>query len=105
MSFPRGGSPTFELTVPAETVDFTEVENITVSLLSGAADITKTAPDVTVVSATRIEVTLTQEETLLMTDRHVSIQVNWTYPGTDLRWATQIATVAVDRNLYMKVIE
>ena len=104
MSFPRGTTPTFILTIPNGSEAFNEVENITVSICSKFNEIVKTGNDVTVISATEIMVTLTQEESFTLAGKEAEIMVNWTYPGTQLRWGTDVANVAVDKQLHMKVI-
>lgn len=104
MSFPRGATPTFVLTIPEDYEDFTQVENITVDIMSEQQTITKSGEAVTVLSATEIEVTLTQEESLSLRGSSAELQVNWTYPDSALRWSTDIKPVGIDEQLHMAVI-
>lgn len=104
MPFPRGGTPTFLMTIPDGYEDFKEVENITVDIVSGAAHVVKSGENVTVLSAAEIEVTLTQEESLSLAGGIAELQINWTYPDTALRWCTDIVCVTIDRQLHMEVI-
>ena len=105
MSFPRGGTPTFVLRLKNSTEDLTQAETIVVSIVAGYVNIVKTGADITVLSATEIEVFLTQEESLSLCSTTANIMVNWTYPGEIVeRWATKKATVEVDEQLYTKAI-
>lgn len=105
MSFARGFTPTFILTIPEGSEDLTAVENITVSITSQQREIVKTGADVSVASATELQVALTQQESLALAGKEAELMVNWTYPGTELRWGTNTATVLIDKQLHMKVIE
>lgn len=104
MSFSRGATPTFVLSIPKGYEDFNAVENITVSLTSNGAETVKDGEAVTILSENEIEVTLTQEESLAMRGTTVEIQINWTYPDTELRGCTKICYVSIDRQLHMEVI-
>lgn len=104
MSFARGFTPTFILTIPSGSEDLTAVDNITVDISGVGKHVVKTGESVAVTSATELEVSLSQEDTLAIAGSTVSIQVNWTYPGGSDRWGTNIATVSVDKQLHMEVI-
>ena len=100
MGVPRGTTPTFSLTLT--DVDLTQADSVYVTFAQGRTVITKTGDDLTV-SATAIEVALSQEETLRFYSGHVQIQANWIVSG--LRFATDIAQYAFTRQLLQEVLE
>ena len=65
MSVPRGTTPTYTCTFSDESVDLTTATNVYVTLEQGRNNITKSGDDL-VVSAKRIEVYLSQRDTLLL---------------------------------------
>lgn len=105
MPFAPGFTPTLVLSIPEETEDLTAVDEIHVTVEGGGCRIDKSGADVTVLSATEIEFTLTQTETLQMWGRSVTIQINWLYPGTLLRWGTEVsAPITLDEQLLPEVL-
>lgn len=105
MSFAPGFTPTLVLSIPAETEDLTAVDEIHVTIEGGGCCIDKSGDAVTVVSATEIEVTLDQEETLQLWGGAVTVQINWLYPGTLQRWGTDVSEpVMLDRQLLREEI-
>ena len=105
MSFAPGFTPTFVFSIPQNTEDLTAVDAIHVTFSGGGCFVDKSGDDITVLSATELEVTLTQEETLSMWGRTVMVQVNWLYPGTALRWGTDPPlALTVDEQLLREVL-
>ena len=105
MSFSPGFTPTLLLSIPEETEDLTAVDEIHVTIEGGGCRVDKSGDDVTVLSATEIELTLTQAETLQMWGNSVKIQVNWLYTGTLLRWGTKpSAPITLDEQMLPEVL-
>lgn len=105
MSFSPGFTPTFQLTIPEGAEDLTAVDQIHVTFAGAYCHIDKTGADVIVVSGNEVNVTLTQEETLRMWETPVRVQINWLYPGTSLRWGTELsAPIVLDKQLLREVI-
>lgn len=103
MAVIRGTTPTFRLTLQDDSVDLTEALNVYATFKQLSTVLTKTGEDLEV-SATRIDVFLSQEETLRFTKGTVEVQVNWTYAdGT--RDATLPATFEIKDNLVGRVLE
>lgn len=98
-------TPTLHLTI--ENIDLTGQE-IYVTLEQGKKEITKSGEDLTVTldgEDTKIEFTLSQEESASFAySRSAQIQVNWINQN-GARGATNIAQIAVLRNLLDEVIE
>lgn len=101
-------TPTITLIV--EGVDITN-DDVYVSLKQGSIEITKTDADLTVnsetigeITNTKIEFTLTQQESAAFSTKDVvSAQVNW-INADGVRAATGITTLKVRRNLLDEVI-
>ena len=105
MSFAPGFTPTLLLSIPPNTEDLTAVTALHVTIDGGGCRIDKSGEDVIIASATEVEVTLTQEETLSMWGKAVRIQLNWLYPGTALRWGTDPpAEITLDEQLLREVL-
>ena len=97
----RATTPTFELTF--EDIDLTEAAEVLVTIKQGDVELTKSGDDLTV-TATTISVFLSQGETLLFTSgRKAEIQANFVYLD-NTRACSNIASVAVDRNLLAEVV-
>lgn len=103
MSVPRGTTPTYTCTFSDESVDLTTATNVYVTLEQGRNNITKSGDDL-VVSAKRIEVYLSQRDTLLFEDGLVKIQVNWTTSG-GRRASSNVKEVELSEQLLRRVIE
>ena len=99
----RGTTPTFTLRINDPSVDFTEAENVYASFSQGKVSITKTGEDLDIY-AQKIDVYLSQEETLKFSTGEIRIQLNWTYNNA-ARAATRIASVVVGENLIGKVLQ
>ncbi len=105
MSFSPGFTPTFRLTIPEGSEDLTTVDQIHVTIEGAYCHIDKSGSNITIVSGTEIEVTLTQEETLRMWETAITVQLNWLYPGTLQRWGTDVSEpVMLDRQLLREEI-
>lgn len=105
MSFSPGFTPSLVLTIPEETEDLTTVDEIHVTIQGSGCCVDKSGAAVVVLSATEIEVTLDQEETLQMWGNSVTVQLNWLYPGSALRWGTDVsAPVTLEQQLLREVI-
>lgn len=105
MSFAPGFTPTLLLSIPPETEDLTAVTELHVTIEGGGCQIDKSGQEVIVASATEAEVTLTQEETLRLWGKKAKIQLNWLYPGTELRWGTDPpAEITLDEQLLREVL-
>ncbi len=102
----RGTTPTYTFTLPDE-VDLTQATNIYVSFakFSGDEIYRKTGNDLEV-SGQRVEVYLTQAETLALPGE-VKIQLNWTYQeGTRFKRAcSEIFSITTKKNLINEEIE
>ena len=104
MSIPRGTTPTFVLTFGATSgVDLTAASNVYVTFKSADEILTKTGADV-VVEALSASVYLTQAETLSFREGNVDIQINWTLADGS-RFASEIVTYTISRQLLQKVVE
>ena len=101
MGIPRGTTPTFTLTFT--DVDLTTAANVYVTFSQGHRTVTKTGEDITV-SATTIDVELTQGETLGFYAGKVQIQANWT-TSSGKRFASNVATYELTKQLLQKVVE
>jgi hypothetical protein len=105
MSFSPGFTPTFRLTIPEGSEDLTTVDQIHVTFEGAYCHIDKSGSDITIVSGTEIEVTLTQEETLRMWETPITAQLNWLYPTTQLRWGTEVSDpIILNKQLLREVI-
>lgn len=99
MNIVRGVTPTFALTF--DGVDLTEADEVYVTFSDGRQALTKSGEAIDV-SANRILVTLTQEETLSFPTGKVDIQVNWIVGS--VRYASDIAQCSVHRQLLSRVL-
>ena len=106
MSFPRGTTPTFELVLPAE-IDLSLADEVCVSFMNGRKQKLdkSTEDDAIIVNGNIVEVYLTQEESLKITEaeKNLEIQVNWKYPDGK-RAATEVVSIFVDRQLLNEVM-
>ena len=101
MSIPRGTTPIFTLTFT--DVDLTGAAHVYVTFKQGGRILTKSDADLTV-TATNIEVGLTQEETLMFNVGNVQIQANWTLANGS-RTASEVVNYALTKQLLAKVVE
>jgi len=97
----KGCTPTFTFTFSDETLDLTQASHVYVTFC-GKQKIEKSDADLTI-GAKQVEVYLTQAETLALSDRVVSIQINWTY-GDGSRSSSQIVKCQIHDNLIERVI-
>ena len=100
MSIPRGTTPIFTLTFT--DVDLTAAAHVYVTFKQGGRILTKSDADLTV-TATSIEVPLSQEETLMFATGDVLIQANWTAAG--VRTASEITKYEFTKQLLAKVVD
>lgn len=94
-------TPTFIMTLP-DTVDLLQANHVVWTLEQGKVKISKSDEDLTFDSHT-VTVSLSQEETLILTRGNAQIQLNWTYADGS-RACSNIENVPVDPNLYKAVI-
>lgn len=102
----KGTTPTFTLELEGDNVDLTQASNVYVTFATSKKIIlTKEDEDLTV-EPTVVKVFLTQKETLQFPSQ-VMVQINWTYDegGETKRACSEIAQVAVNRNLLEQVLE
>lgn len=100
----KGTTPTFQLKVP-NTVDLTQASKVYATFKQLTTTITKTGSDITV-TAHQVDVSLTQQETLSLTDSDyipLEIQLNWLYSG-GARASTNVVQIMVDKNLINEVL-
>ncbi len=102
MAIPRGVTPTFTLTFDDENLDLTQANHVYVTFRSGTT-LTKADTELTI-AAKRIDVYLTQAETLAFRQGPTVIQVNWTY-GDGSRAASEAVRYSFVDNLLDKVVE
>ena len=100
MSIPRGTTPTFTLTFT--DIDLTQAANVYVTFSQGSKKLTKRTSELTI-TATTIEVHLSQEETLAFMDSSVEIQVNFT-TASGGRMASDIAVYKFTKQLLEEVV-
>lgn len=97
----RATTPTYILTLPdTAEVDLTEMTEVHFTLVQYRTEIGKI---VTPTDSKTVEVTLTQEETLALTDGSAEIQLNW-LDANDKRGATYVQTIRVDKQLLNEVL-
>ncbi len=96
----RATTPTFVLTFTG--IDLTEATEHLVTIKQGTTELTKSG-DALSVTATTISVFLSQAETLMFNAGKAEIQANWVYLD-NTRACSNIASVAVDRNLLDEVV-
>ena len=99
----RGTTPTFQLKLISDSVDLTLAENVYATFKQKGKPITKTDDEIEV-SATQVDVYLSQEETLSFCHGMVDIQLNWTYEDGQ-RACSKIVTILANRNLLERVLE
>ena len=99
----QGTTPTFVLTLPANTVDLTAAEHVYFTLEQGNVVIDKADSDLEVAERV-VNVYLTQAETLRLTFySEAKIQLNWTYLDGS-RACSTVETIIVGENLHKAVI-
>lgn len=99
----RGTTPTFSLTIASDEIDLTFASNVYATFKQDKVCLTKTGEDIEVL-AKRVDVYLTQAETLQFHAGTLSIQLNWTYTDGS-RMCTYIASVNVGENLVGCVLQ
>lgn len=102
MSVARATTPTIALDFTDRNLDLTEASNVYVTLAQMPRKLTKTGADLEI-SAKRIEVYLTQEETLKFFEGEVRIQANWTYSG-GRRGASKVRIINLSEQLLPEVL-
>lgn len=96
-------TPTFVLTLPANTVDLTQAEHVYFTIEQGNVVIDKSDADLEVTERV-VNVYLTQAETLRLTFySEAKIQLNWTYLDGS-RACSEVKTIVVGENLHKAVI-
>lgn len=96
-------TPTFVLTLPANTVDLTEADHVYFTIEQGSVVIDKADSDLEV-AARVVSVYLTQAETLRLNFySEARIQLNWTYSDGS-RACSEVKTIVVGENLHKAVI-
>lgn len=103
MSVARGTTPTYILTFNEQSLDLTAMKNVYVTFKKGARALTKTGNDI-VVTERRIEVYLTQRETLSFSAGDVEVQANWTMEG-GRRACSEVVNIMLSKQLLDKVVE
>ena len=103
MGVPIGTTPTLSLTFSDETLDLTAANHVYVTIEGGGHTITKTDSELSV-QEKKIDVYLSQQETLKFQTGNVRIQVNWTY-GNGSRAASTIVSYNFGDNLLNRVVE
>lgn len=102
----RGTTPTYTFTMPQE-VDLTEVSKmcITFAKLDETIIMTKTGEDVQITD-NKVEVYLTQEETLEFPSGQIKVQLNWLYQQGAItkRACSNIFTITAHKNLIDEVL-
>lgn len=102
----RGTTPTYSFIMP-EGVDLTLAQNVYVTFanVKDRVIFTKTGADLEV-TASQVDVYLTQEETLSFPQGDVRVQLNWTYDqgGRTKRACSQKMTISTERNLIDRVL-
>lgn len=99
-----GTTPTYTLTF--EDIDLTLADSIAVTIADGTRDVLlELSGDDLAVTATTIEFSLTQEQTLSLPKGNLLLQVNWTYNGGAERACSEIATIDFTLNLKQEVME
>ena len=104
----RGVTPTYTFVSPAG-LDLTQANKIwvTFSTPDEREIFTKTGEDVTVTVAqtkSRVQVSLTQAETLKIPAKFAKVQLNWTYAGGS-RGASNKFEITFEDNLKNEVLE
>lgn len=106
-SFARATTPTLHLMVNCSAIDWTEAENVYVTLKGDGINLTLESESLEV-EANVIKVWLTQAQTLEIPEGSViKVQVNWTYyvNGVLKRGATKPGRCSVTEQLLNEVIE
>lgn len=103
MSIPRATTPTLALTFSKDDLDLTTAQNVYVTLEQGEKSLTKSGSVINV-TANRIEIFLSQSETLKFAEGDVKIQANWTAEGGG-RAASAVKTINMSEQLLRKVVE
>lgn len=99
----KGTTPTFTFTFPNDSsVDLTQAAHVYVTF-KGAQIIEKSDTDLTIAEK-RVEVFLSQEETLALSHGPIGIQINWTYADGS-RAASDIVQYTISKNLIGRVLE
>lgn len=102
----RGTTPTYTFLMP-EGVDLTQADSIYVTFCKtdDTLIMTKTGDDLEV-SEEKVEVFLTQEETLAFPNDNVQVQLNWIYQngGKTKRACSKKMTIVAEKNLIDEVI-
>ena len=103
-TLPRGTTPTFTLTFDG---DLTEMAHVYVTFTQGSNSVTKADEDLHITTdgeQTLIDVSLTQEETLMFSAGSVEVQANFT-TSMGGRMASEIAKCILSKQLLAKVVE
>lgn len=104
-----GTTPTLTLKLKRTCeVDLLTASNVYVTLKQGSNILTKSKPEVQVIDAKTVEITLTQQESLNFTlDKKIELQLNWTYTnsGVTKRAATKIIEIMLEKQLLNQVLQ
>ena len=102
----RGTTPTYTFTMP-QGVDLTHASKVYVTFaqLDDTLIITKSDEDL-VITSSKVEVYLTQEETLSFPNGQIQVQLNWLYEegGKTKRACSQKMQIIAQKNLLDKVL-
>lgn len=102
MSVARATTPTFSLVFTEESLDLTTASNVYVTFEQKDVNFTKEGADL-VVEAKRVEVFLSQEETLQFQIGTVDVQVNWTM-SNGRRASSDVKQVEISKQLLRQVV-
>lgn len=100
----KGTTPDITMTFPEGSVDFTEADNILVTIKDTRGILLlELVPTHT---AETLTIFLTQEQSLALPLGNVVIQANWTYHenGVQKRGCSQLCTINVSTNLHNEVM-
>lgn len=99
----QGLTPTISITVPND-VDLTEAAHIYFTMKQGSKLLKLTDADDIDIYTHRVDVYLTQENTLAFNEGSLSIQLNWTY-STGQRGAIKPIGMRMGANHLLEVLE
>lgn len=101
----RGTTPDITLRIEDQDVDLTAAEAVYATIVQGKNKITKTTEDLSI-EARRVEIFLSQEETLSLEVGTAEVQLNWLYRdrGKLRRGSTKPAAFSVLRQLLDEVL-
>lgn len=98
----RGTTPNITLTVGDSSIDLETADAVYVTITRGNVTVTKTGADLDV-SGNVVDVFLTEEESIDLSEGVAYIQVNWVFDDVK-RAATKVAQFVIDKQLLMEEI-